>query len=130
MEIKPEPENPELRVNTVVQITYPYLLLFLWPYLNLYLNLGVLVSYLHIPYELGFTCIKSLVSEGCWRNDSKSFLLLAAGSCFVGLTHHFPMYHLVWLLLSLIAGRRIITLQIASISRRFLITTLLRSWLT
>ena len=80
-------------------------------------TLGVPVPLLRIPCEQGFPCIKSLVFDGCWRNDSKSFLLLFVSSCLVGLPHLFPLYHCVSLLLSLIGGRWTITLQFASVFR-------------
>ena len=79
-------------------------------------TLDVPVPLLRIPCEQGFPCIKSLVFDGCWRNDSKSFLLLFVSSCLVGLPHLFPLYHCVSLLLSLIGGRWTITLQFASVS--------------
>ena len=55
---------------------------------------------------------------------------MVASSCFVDLLHLFPLYHRVWLLLSLTAGRRTITLQFPSISQRYLSTTLLCGWLS
>ena len=80
-------------------------------------TLDVSVPLLRIPCEQGFPCIKSLVFNGCWRNDSKSFLLLFFSSCLVGLPHLFPLYHYISLLLSLVGGRWTITLQFASILR-------------
>ena len=85
-------------------------------------TLRVPVPLLRIPCEQRFPCIKSLVFDGCWRNDSKSFLLLFVSSCLVGLLHLFSLYHYVSLLLSLIGGRWINTLQFASVFRLLLLS--------
>ena len=91
-------------------------------------TLGVLAPFLPIPCEWWFPRIKYLIFNGCLRNEIKSFLLLMASSCFVELPHFLPLYHHVWLLLRLIAGRRTITLQFSSVSWCCLSTNLLRGF--
>ena len=57
-----------------------------------------------------------MVFDGCWRNHSKSFLLLVASTCLVNLPHLSTLYPCISLLLSLISSRRKITLQLISVS--------------
>ena len=53
---------------------------------------------------------------------------MVASCCSVCLPHLPPLYHHVWLLLSLNAGSRTINLPFASVSRHCLSTILLRGW--
>ena len=118
-----------------MQITYPCLLPLFVTRLESFQAFFFLVPPLAFPFPLCASRVsKDFPVLSLWFSMGVGGMTVRVSLFLLQLSywppHFFPLYHCVWFLLSLIAGRRTITFQFASVSRRCFSTTLLRGWLS